>query len=390
MLGRAGYHVIYCDLLSREAQRPGSPCCGELAQQFGKDILLKDGSLDRKRLGEICFSNRANLDRLNDICFKHILPLLEQRIGQCESPVCIVEAPAMYESGADALCDKVIVFIAKHEETVDRLVMRDQITREHAENRLNSQLGNEELSSRADCIIYNDQTLADLEGRALSAVAELCKKSNVEVPMEKEKTQAEQLAAKILLKRKSCFEVMSDKEKQDASELAKRYMKFLNNAKTERECVNEAVKLLDAKGFSEFDSKKSYKAGDKVYYNNRGKAIIAAVIGKNDLEESGVRIVASHTDSPRLDLKPYPLYEDKELAMFKTHYYGGIKKYQWTNIPLAIHGVVVDKTGKKIEVTIGEEDSDPVFYITNLLPHLSASHNTRTNREAKHNEAYPR
>lgn len=199
--------------------------------------------------------------------------------------------------------------------------------------------------------------------------------------MEKEKTAAELLAEKVLLKRKSCFEMMSEDEKKQAQALSERYMSFLYAAKTERECVTEALKLLHANGYKEFDSKMKYKAGDKVYFNNRGKALITAVVGKNSLEENGMRIVASHTDCPRLDLKPYPLYEDSEIAFFKTHYYGGIKKYQWTNIALAIHGVVVDKNGKSIEIKIGEDEADPVFYITNLLPHLSASHNTRTGRD---------
>lgn len=123
-------------------------------------------------------------------------------------------------------------------------------------------------------------------------------------------------------------------------------------------------------GYTEFQAGKKYKPGDRVYYNNRGKAIILAIFGKESIEK-GVNILAAHIDSPRMDLKQNPLYEDAEMAYFKTHYYGGIKKYQWTTVPLALHGVIVKKDGSVIEVKIGEDDKDPVFVVTDLLPHLA-------------------
>lgn len=163
---------------------------------------------------------------------------------------------------------------------------------------------------------------------------------------------------------------------EKASKYCEGYKSFLNTGKTERECVKAAIKMLKKAGYKPFDRKASYEAGDKVYYVNRSKALIATTFGKKPLWE-GVRINGAHIDSPRLDLKPNPLYEKEEIAFFKTHYYGGIRKYQWGTIPLAIHGVVVNKSGETIDICIGEEETDPVFCVTDLLPHLSAKQNER-------------
>lgn len=150
----------------------------------------------------------------------------------------------------------------------------------------------------------------------------------------------------------------------------KGYVDFLGKAKTERLATKEAIALAEAAGFREFSEDEKYVAGDKIYFNNRNKSLGLVVIGSEPIEK-GVRIAAAHIDSPRIDLKPNPLYEDKELALFKTHYYGGIKKYQWTAIPLALHGVFCKKDGTTVEVAIGEEPDEPVFVITDLLPHLA-------------------
>ena len=154
------------------------------------------------------------------------------------------------------------------------------------------------------------------------------------------------------------------------------YKKFLDAGKTERECVKEAVKMLKKAGYKPFDSGESYEPGDKVYYVNRGKSLIATTFGKKPLDQ-GLRINGAHIDSPRLDLKPNPLYEKEDIAFFKTHYYGGIRKYQWGTIPLAMHGVVVKKDGEITDIRIGEEEGDPVFCVTDLLPHLAADQNER-------------
>ena len=166
------------------------------------------------------------------------------------------------------------------------------------------------------------------------------------------------------------------KEFKKSDEFAVAYKDFLNKAKTERECVALAKEMLTKAGYKEFDITKKYKAGDKVYKINRGKAIMATTFGSKDLNE-GIRINAAHIDSPRLDLKPNPLYEKNELAFFKTHYYGGIRKYQWVTIPLAMHGVVIKKDGTKVEINIGEAEDDPIFMISDLLPHLGMKQGDR-------------
>ena len=149
------------------------------------------------------------------------------------------------------------------------------------------------------------------------------------------------------------------------------YMAFMNECKTEREATAWAVREAVKRGFNPFVPGMEVKPGDKIYYNNRSKSIALAVIGTESLKQ-GANICAAHVDSPRLDLKPNPLYEDSEIAYFKTHYYGGIKKYQWPTVPLAIHGVVFRQDGSLVTVTIGEDDNDPVLMVSDLLPHLAA------------------
>lgn len=158
--------------------------------------------------------------------------------------------------------------------------------------------------------------------------------------------------------------------KEKIFDFCKGYIKFLNTAKTEREASKEIISKLKDCGFKNINDVQSLKEKDKVYMINRDKSIYAAVIGSKNITE-GVNLVGAHIDSPRLDLKPNPLYEDIKLALFKTHYYGGIKKYQWTTIPLSIHGVIVKPSGEKIEVEIGEKEDDPIFTITDILPHLA-------------------
>ncbi len=159
------------------------------------------------------------------------------------------------------------------------------------------------------------------------------------------------------------------------------YLEFLNNVKTEREANKYIIKELTNNGFVNVNNLDKLNVGDKVYYDNRGKSVFAAVIGKNNLEE-GINLIGAHIDSPRLDLKPNPLYQDSKLALLKTHYYGGIKKYQWTTIPLALHGVIVKKNLEKLVINIGEDDNDPIFTITDLLPHLAVKQEDKKLRDA--------
>lgn len=190
--------------------------------------------------------------------------------------------------------------------------------------------------------------------------------------MAKKENTAKALKEKLLMNKENAAKVMSDAELKKCDKFCEGYKKFLDIAKTEREATAFIEQEAIAKGFVKFDRKASYKAGDKVYYVNREKAVILAVIGKEAIE-NGVNILAAHIDSPRLDLKQNPLYEKDEVGYFKTHYYGGIKKYQWPTVPLSLHGVIVKADGSKITVTIGEDDNDPVFCVSDLLPHLASA-----------------
>lgn len=195
--------------------------------------------------------------------------------------------------------------------------------------------------------------------------------------MSEKKTAAKELKEKLFLEPKNGGIVLDDETIEKAFDFCNSYKKFLDDSKTEREAVQTTVNLLEQKGFVPFECGRKYVPGAKVYQVNRGKSVIAAVIGSEPME-NGVRLAAAHIDSPRLDLKPRPLYEDSEIALFKTHYYGGIKKYQWTAMPLSLHGVIVKKNGEQVTICIGEDENDPVFCVTDLLPHLANDQMKRT------------
>jgi aspartyl aminopeptidase len=186
------------------------------------------------------------------------------------------------------------------------------------------------------------------------------------------KSPGQTLAEKLTFETKNCWEGFDGKAEKEAEEFARAYMAFLDRGKTEREFVREAAALLTKKGFVPLESLAGKKPGPgaKVFQNIRGKALICAVLGKAPPEE-GLNILGAHVDSPRIDLKQNPLYEDGGFALLDTHYYGGIKKYQWTAIPLAMHGVFINGKGKTSELRLGEEEGDPVFTITDLLIHLA-------------------
>lgn len=192
--------------------------------------------------------------------------------------------------------------------------------------------------------------------------------------MTKEKTDGQKLREQLVYDLPLAWDVMNETEKKQVFEFAEGYKTFLDIAKTEREAVDYAVQAAEKRGFKNLDAMVSQceklKTGDKIYRVKHDKTVLLAVMGTEPLEK-GLNITGAHVDSPRLDLKPNPLYEETNLAFFKTHYYGGIKKYQWVTIPLALHGVVIRKDGSKVNIIIGEKDTDPILYITDLLPHLA-------------------
>ena len=199
-------------------------------------------------------------------------------------------------------------------------------------------------------------------------------------------SETEKLKDYLFDSKKYGWDSLSTEAKQNISKFSDEFIHFLNTSKTEREATEFIVDVLQKNGFTDLKEKLVLSAGDKVYFVNRDKAVYAAVIGTKPLE-AGLNIIGSHIDSPRLDLKPNPLYEDTGFAFFKTHYYGGIKKYQWTAIPLSIHGVIVKTNGEKIKVSIGEDENDPIFTITDLLPHLAQEQMEKKLKEGISGEA---
>ena len=189
--------------------------------------------------------------------------------------------------------------------------------------------------------------------------------------MSEEKTQTQELREKLMNEPKGA-KSLSSGEITAADDFCEGYKAFLNASPIEREAVVYTLEAAKKAGFTEFNPEKSYQAGDKVYLVNRGKAIALAVIGKN-----GARLAIAHIDSPRIDLKPNPLYESNNLALFKTHYYGGLKKYQWTAIPLTLHGVIVKLDGTRVNVRWGDEENESCFCVTDLLPHLAQEQVTK-------------
>ncbi|MBQ8321935.1 MAG: aminopeptidase [Clostridia bacterium] len=193
-----------------------------------------------------------------------------------------------------------------------------------------------------------------------------------------EKSVGQQMFDKLSYKKKNIYEEASSEKIKAIFDYSKGYMKYLDDSKTEREAVCAAIELAKQKGYTEYKIGDKISVGDKKYLNHHDKSLVLFSVGDNDIERDGIRILAAHVDSPRLDLKQVPMYEDAGMAFLKTHYYGGVKKYQWTAIPLALHGVMVKADGEAVEVKIGEEEGDPIFYINDLLPHLGQKQSAET------------
>ena len=191
----------------------------------------------------------------------------------------------------------------------------------------------------------------------------------------------EELRESLLSAPKNGYTALTAQQREEMESYCKRYAAFMDACKTEREATAWTIDIAEKHGFKALQPGMRLQPGDKVYKNNRDKSILLAVIGSESLNQ-GANICAAHVDSPRMDLKPNPLYESDEIAYFKTHYYGGIKKYQWTAVPLALHGVVYRKDGSMVTITIGEDDNDPILYVSDLLIHLAADQLQKTAAKA--------
>ena len=189
------------------------------------------------------------------------------------------------------------------------------------------------------------------------------------------------MSNELLYKRTNFYDVSDEAEIKAAYDYCEGYKTYLDEAKTEREAVIYSIKLAEAQGYKPYEFGMEIKAGDKLYYNNRGRNLYLFKIGSENIN-NGIRIVASHIDSPRLDFKQVPIYEEGGFCFAKTHYYGGVRKYQWVAMPLALHGTVAKKDGTTVDIKIGDEVGDPVFYINDLLPHLAKDQSAKPLNQA--------
>lgn len=335
--------------------------------------VVQDGVLQRKKLGKVVFGDEAALQRLNALVHPFIIRAVEQRLEQARQdgrPLAAIDAVGLVESGLGQLCDGTVAVTAPAEDRVRRLMVREGIDEDYARLRIAAQKSDSEFAAQCTWQIHNNYaTAADFStvcGRWLhqwlggTIMSEMDWKAVRETLLHNPK-QAR----------------LDDKDKEELNVYCKDYMQFMDRAKTEREAVEVAVEAARAAGFVEFNPEMQLRPGDKVYCVNRKKAVSFVVIGKKPLDK-GTRMVIAHTDSPRLDLKPVPLYEEGEIAYFKTHYYGGIKKYQWPTVPLALHGILALTDGSVLKVNIGEDDNDPVFCVSDLLVHLSGEQMKKT------------
>lgn len=376
-----GFGVIDADKAARKVVEIGSPCLRAIKQVFGSSWLSKDGSLDRRTVAAAIFADPAVKAQYEAIIFPYITKEIREReealTAQGFSKI-LLDAPTLFESGIAASCAQIIAVTAPENTRLARIVARDHITEAQARARMQAQRSEDFFRSHAQHIIVNQGDLAALHAQCSAVIAKLKTAADpAEIQIHKEestmekKDEIKELKEKLLSQGKHAAQILDDAQIAQCDSFCEGYKTFLDNSKTEREACAYAESLLKAKGFHRWTAGDPVKAGDKIYTVNRGKAIVAAVIGSEPLTD-GIRLTAAHIDSPRLDLKQSPLYEDHELALFKTHYYGGIKKYQWTVLPLALHGVLAKKDGSVETVCIGEDAADPIFCVTDLLPHLAS------------------
>ena len=362
-----GAVCIDCDALYHELLRENREMLSELEQHFPEAFVA---GFDRKILGNIVFSDENKLLLLNQITHRYVCAEVERRIEGAE--LAAIDAIALFESGLAKLCDVTIAVTAPEELRLARLQARDGISREYALSRIRAQKSDAEFSALADHTVQSC-------GASPLEYIQYCKQFlKGVIPMEEKKY--EQQRKELLAAPKNGYDRISAEDLAAMEPYCKGYMDFISTCKIEREAVDWTIAEAEKHGFRPLVPGMELKPGDRVYGNNHKKAIVFAVIGSESLN-NGTHICAAHIDSPRMDLKPNPLYEDSEMAYFKTHYYGGIKKYQWTTIPLAIHGVVAKKDGTVVKVTVGEDANDPVFCITDLLPHLAADQMRKTMAE---------
>lgn len=393
ILREQGALVLDCDEIYHELLKRDASLLAAIDARFPGTV--ENGTLQRKKLGSLVFSDKNALLDLNTITHAAVKQEVLRRLAD-KPALAAIDAIALFESGLSALCDVTVAVTAPVEDRVRRLMRRDGIPESYARSRIAAQPEEDWFREKCGFVLENTGTQPAFQEKCLAFLREIgimnttesrrdTPPENLTYPNETPRLSAayrqrnigghnmttEELRNSLLASPKNGYTRISDSQKEKMEGYAKRYMAFMSECKTEREATAWAIREAEKLGYKPFTPGMEAKPGDKIYYNNRNKSIALAVIGAKPLSE-GANICAAHVDSPRLDIKPNPLYEDSEIAYFKTHYYGGIKKYQWPTIPLAIHGVVYRKDGAVVTVTIGEDDSDPVLMVSDLLPHLAA------------------
>ena len=359
-----GITVIDCDAVYHDLLAHNDEMLTELRAHF--PAAFESGQFDRKALGKIVFADSDCLKLLNTITHRYVT--IEVRKILTQGKDFAIDAFGLFESGLDSLCNVTVAVTAPIDVRIARLMKRDGISEEYARSRIINQKSAEEYSALAHHTLSSDCTRSEYEFKCKQFLKGVFKMSE---------NKYEALRKDLLNAPKNGYDRISEEDLAAMEPFCKEYMEFISTCKIEREAVDWTIEVAEKNGFKPLVPGMELKPGDRVYGNNHKKAVIFAVIGSESLN-NGAHICASHIDSPRLDLKPNPLYEDAEMAYFKTHYYGGIKKYQWTTTPLALHGVVYKKDGSVIKITIGEDANDPIFCVTDLLIHLSADQMKRT------------
>ena len=365
---RLGGLGLDCDAIYHRLLETDAALVAAIGARFPGTV--RDGRVDRPALAAVVFADPAELAALDALTHEAVAREVRRRLWQSEAPFAAIDAIGLFESGLAALCDETVCVLAPEETRIERLIRRDGISRERALARIRAQKSDEALRAQCGHALWADAPTPE-------AFQQQCEQFLKGVLMMEETKKFAKEREALLSSPKNGYDRISEADLAAMESYCKEYMKFISDCKMEREAVKWTIEAAEKAGFRELKPGMQLKPGDRVYGNNHNKSVIFAVVGSESLNE-GTHICAAHIDSPRLDLKPNPLYEDAGMAYFKTHYYGGIKKYQWTTTPLAIHGVVAKKDGTVVTVTVGEEPGDPIFCVTDLLVHLSADQMRKT------------
>ena len=365
-----GGRVLDCDAIYHRLLQEDKALVAAIEARFPG--VTEQGALNRKKLGSIVFEDEKALQDLNRITHASVKAEV-LRILEDQPRLAAIDAIGLFEGGLAELCSFTVNIAAPYQARLKRLMARDGISENYARSRMDAQRSETSFRWLCDYTLENNTTQEAFYAKCLSFFRE---KYEGGTPMTNE-----ELKEKLLAAPKNGFAALTAEQRAEMESYCKGYMAFMDACKTEREATTWTEKVAIEHGFVALKPGMDIKPGDKVYMNNRNKSIILAVIGQESLDK-GANICAAHVDSPRMDLKPNPLYEESEIAYFKTHYYGGIKKYQWVTVPLALHGVVYRKDGTVVTVTVGEDANDPILMVSDLLIHLSGDQMQKTAAKA--------